>query len=136
MSCGHCVTSVTEEVERVSGVQAVDVDLDTKLVRVAGTGLDPDAEHTKRMHLIVVRRDLTRFQHLHPTQSGDGTWSTPLTLAESEQHAGQEGDLRFRVSRDGRHVTPQPYLGARGRLRRFKALPREGVAEDTSIIGA
>src|SRR3954454_15277388 len=25
-----------------------------------------DVEHTKRMHLIVVRRDLTGFQHLHP----------------------------------------------------------------------
>ena len=27
---------------------------------------DFDVEHTKRMHLIVVRRDLTGFQHLHP----------------------------------------------------------------------
>ena len=27
---------------------------------------DFDVEHTKRMHLIVARRDLTGFQHLHP----------------------------------------------------------------------
>jgi hypothetical protein len=39
-----------------------------------------DLEHTKRMHLIVVRRDLTGFQHLHPVQRADGTWTTPLTL--------------------------------------------------------
>ena len=36
---------------------------------------DFDVEHTKRMHLIVVRRDLTGFQHLHPTQAADGTWT-------------------------------------------------------------
>jgi hypothetical protein len=41
---------------------------------------DFDVEHTKRMHLIVVRRDLTGFQHLHPTLRADGTWTTPLTL--------------------------------------------------------
>jgi hypothetical protein len=43
---------------------------------------DFDTEHAKQMHLIVVRQDLTGFQHLHPTMSPDGTWSTPLTLAE------------------------------------------------------
>ena len=37
-------------------------------------------EHDKRMHLIVVRRDLTGFQHLHPAMSADGTWSTAVTL--------------------------------------------------------
>lgn len=39
-----------------------------------------DVEHTKRMHLIVVRRDLTGFQHLHPTLHPDGTWTAPLVL--------------------------------------------------------
>jgi hypothetical protein len=41
---------------------------------------DFDVEHTKRMHLIVVRRDLTGFQHLHPKQGADGEWSVPLRL--------------------------------------------------------
>src|SRR5215218_9214067 len=39
-----------------------------------------DEEHTKRLHLIVVRRDTTGFQHLHPTMNPDGTWRTPLDL--------------------------------------------------------
>lgn len=39
--------------------------------------------HDKPMHLIVVRRDLTGYQHLHPTMAADGTWSVPLTLAQS-----------------------------------------------------
>ena len=34
------------------------------------------------MHLIVVRRDLTGFQHLHPKMNSDGVWSTPITLSE------------------------------------------------------
>lgn len=33
-----------------------------------------DEAHGQRSHLIVVRRDLTRFQHLHPTLDADGTW--------------------------------------------------------------
>ncbi|MFC5996284.1 hypothetical protein ACFQE5_18945 [Pseudonocardia hispaniensis] len=39
-----------------------------------------DVEHDKRMHLIVVRRDATGFQHVHPEMAADGTWSVPLTL--------------------------------------------------------
>jgi hypothetical protein len=41
---------------------------------------DFDVEHTKRMHLIVVRRDLTGFQHLHPRHGTDGWWSVPVRL--------------------------------------------------------
>lgn len=41
-----------------------------------------DVEHTKRMHFIVVRRDMTDFQHVHPTEGSDGTWRVPLTLHE------------------------------------------------------
>jgi hypothetical protein len=36
--------------------------------------------HDKPMHLIVARRDLTGYQHLHPAMAPDGTWSVPLTL--------------------------------------------------------
>src|SRR4051794_33177698 len=44
---------------------------------------DFDVEHTKRMHLIVARRDLTGFQHLHPRQAADGTWSTRVRLKDA-----------------------------------------------------
>ena len=40
MSCDHCTVAVTGEVTRVGGVSDVDVDLDSKLVRVHGTGVD------------------------------------------------------------------------------------------------
>jgi len=37
--------------------------------------------HDKPLHLIVIRRDLSGYQHLHPTMAPDGTWSITLTLA-------------------------------------------------------
>ncbi|WP_328807616.1 hypothetical protein [Nonomuraea antri] len=37
-------------------------------------------EHDKKLHFIVVSRDLTTFQHLHPELAPDGTWSVKLTL--------------------------------------------------------
>jgi hypothetical protein len=130
---------------------------------------DFDVEHTKRMHLIVARRDLTGFQHLHPEMAADGTWSTPLKLDDAGSYrifadfshdeeattlaadlrvdgaadlqplpaprptavsdggydvrlgsgaarAGQEASLRFTVTKDGRPVATEPYLGADGHL--------------------
>jgi hypothetical protein len=129
---------------------------------------DFDVEHTKRMHFIVVRRDMTGFQHLHPTERPDGTWSVPVTLPDAgsyrvfadfsvdeEPHtladdlpvdgsvrsralpvparsidvdglrvaltegateAGAESELGFTVTRDGRPVAIQDYLGAKGHL--------------------
>ena len=44
---------------------------------------DFDVEHTKRMHLIVARRDLTGFQHLHPEQRADGVWETPVQIPDA-----------------------------------------------------
>ena len=131
-------------------------------------------EHTKRMHLIVVRRDLTGFQHLHPTMSQAGTWTAALTLPQAGAYrvfadfkhdgrnetlasdlnvsgnfdpaplpapaqtattaggyevtidagrpqAGRESALSFAVTRGGRPVTVQPYLGARGHLVALRA---------------
>jgi hypothetical protein len=129
---------------------------------------DFDVEHTKRMHLIVVRRDLTGFQHVHPTLRADGTWTTPLTLPQAGTYrvfadfsannqpttladdlqvdgdvstrelpapakfaltdgfgvrltdgtvrADQESGLTFSVTRNGRPVALQDYLGAKGHL--------------------
>jgi hypothetical protein len=140
--------------------------------RIAGrdgqTVREFDVEHTKRMHFIVVRRDMTGFQHLHPTENRDGTWSVPMTLPEAGSYrvfadfsvgekpytladdltvdgsvrsqplpapvksvgvdglrvslsegatkAGAESELGFTVTRDGRPVAVQDYLGAKGHL--------------------
>jgi len=39
--------------------------------------------HEKELHLVVVRRDLTGYQHLHPTRAANGTWSVPLAVASA-----------------------------------------------------
>lgn len=43
MSCEHCKVAVTGEVGDVAGVATVEVDLQSKLVRVSGTGIDDAA---------------------------------------------------------------------------------------------
>ncbi|MFI7464107.1 hypothetical protein [Nonomuraea sp. NPDC049646] len=40
-------------------------------------------EHDKKLHFIVVSRDLTTFLHLHPEMTPDGIWSVGLTLPEA-----------------------------------------------------
>jgi hypothetical protein len=48
------------------------------------TGYTPT--HERDLHLIVVRRDLSGFQHLHPVRTDGGLWSVPITVAEAGQY--------------------------------------------------
>jgi copper chaperone CopZ len=43
MTCGHCRTTVMQEVLQVPGVRAVDVDLESKQLTVAGETFDDAA---------------------------------------------------------------------------------------------
>jgi len=43
MTCGHCKQAVVEEVLQVSGVRAVDVDIDSGRLTVAGEGFEDSA---------------------------------------------------------------------------------------------
>ena len=43
VSCAHCQAAITDEVTALPGVEAVDVDLETKIVSVSGDPLDEDA---------------------------------------------------------------------------------------------
>ena len=61
---------------------------------------DFDVEHEKRMHLILARRDLSGFQHLHPEQGDDGAWSTDVRLDEAGSYR-----LFADFSRDGEAQT-------------------------------
>jgi hypothetical protein len=53
--------------------------------RITGPGGAPITSyavvHEKLLHLIVIRRDLSGYQHLHPSMTADGTWGIDLTLA-------------------------------------------------------
>jgi copper chaperone len=43
MTCSHCLAAVTDEVTKVAGVSAVNVDLETKRVQVHGSDVEPAA---------------------------------------------------------------------------------------------
>ena len=82
---------------------------------------DFDVEHTKRMHVIVVRRDLAGFQHLHPTQQQNGSWAVAvrLPLAGSYRlfadfsHEGQPATLASDLRVDGQaDLQPLPSAAA------------------------
>lgn len=42
-----------------------------------------DESHEKLLHLIVVRNDLSAFQHLHPVLDDRGTWRTPVDFSRA-----------------------------------------------------
>jgi hypothetical protein len=69
-----------------------------------------DVGHTQRMHVIVARRDLTGFQHLHPSQRADGTWEAPVTLRDAGSYR-----LFADFSRDGEPQTLATDLRVDGR---------------------
>lgn len=41
---------------------------------------DYQVQHDKKLHFIVVSRDLGSFQHVHPVEAGGGVWSVKLTF--------------------------------------------------------
>jgi hypothetical protein len=55
--------------------------------RITGPDGNPvtrfDAKHDKRMHLILVRRDTSGYQHLHPEMTADGTWHVPMRVTDA-----------------------------------------------------
>ncbi|MFD6273860.1 hypothetical protein [Nocardia asteroides] len=42
-----------------------------------------DLIHDRELHLIVARRELTGFWHVHPVREADGTWAIQLELPEA-----------------------------------------------------
>ena len=92
---------------------------------------DFDVEHERRMHLIVVRRDLTGYQHLHPTLGADGRWRVSLRLPEARRlprlrrlqhrraaHDPRHGPLRRRRLPPGARSPPPSAVDTTGRLPR------------------
>ncbi|BCJ40859.1 hypothetical protein GCM10010168_48420 [Actinoplanes ianthinogenes] len=58
----------------------------TLVFRIVGPDSKPVTQFTGDLHLVVVRRDLTGFQHPRPTMAADGTWSASLTPGPPGQY--------------------------------------------------
>ncbi|MFL6124572.1 hypothetical protein [Actinophytocola sp.] len=56
--------------------------------------------HDRLMHLIVARRDLSGFQHVHPAMAADGTWHVPLTFPNAGDYR-VFADYRVRDADEG-----------------------------------
>ncbi len=74
---------LTLQLSRTTAPRGKQFDLNFRISDRRGTVRGFDLEHTKRMHVIVVRRDMAGFQHLHPTQRADGSWSVPVKLDDA-----------------------------------------------------
>ncbi|WP_067450963.1 hypothetical protein [Actinomadura macra] len=88
------------------------------------TGFTP--LHGKRLHLIIARRDLSGFQHLHPAEVGGGVWAVAVVLPKA-------GTYRFFTDVQPEGAKQQLTLGAdifAGGDDRFTPLPKpEQVAK-------
>lgn len=84
--------------------------------------------HTKEMHLIVVRRDLEHFQHLHPKRDAEGVWRTSLSVpaggtywfyADFADGTAKSRTIRFtkKMPGPGTDGDVQPHLADRTRDR-------------------
>ncbi|WP_003896420.1 hypothetical protein [Mycolicibacterium smegmatis] len=63
------------------------VPLRFRIVDASGAAVtEYDENHEKDLHLIVVRDDLTGYQHLHPALDATGTWSVPLDVPTGGKH--------------------------------------------------
>jgi hypothetical protein len=68
--------------EQTAFTAAVADTLRFRVVGPGGTAVTSFATvQEKQLHLVVVRRDLGGYQHLHPNLGPDGVWSTPLLLS-------------------------------------------------------
>ncbi|GAB3157765.1 hypothetical protein GCM10027290_59520 [Micromonospora sonneratiae] len=107
--------------------------------QVRGTDRAPvtnfTVQHEKPMHLIVVRRDLSGFQHLHPTMAPDGTWSIPLTLPEAGVWRAYADFAASDSAGRQTAVTLGVDLVASGdyRPRPLPAVAREATADDFTV---
>ncbi|MQA25576.1 MAG: hypothetical protein GEU94_08895 [Micromonosporaceae bacterium] len=95
---------------------------------ILGAGGEPVTEyvptHEKLLHLVVVRRDLTGFWHVHPTLGPDGVWSVPLTLPDA---GGYRAFADFQPKGAAEPLTLGADLAAPGRF-----APRELPAAATT----
>ena len=98
------------ELSQIELPRATEAKLGFRILDEEGTAVtDFEVEHAREMHLILARRDLTGFQHLHPKMNGEGTWSTPVTLREPGSyrvfadfnHGGESLTLATDIAVDG-----------------------------------
>jgi hypothetical protein len=80
---GHHATAYALAPEAALLAAEVPTEYRFRILQSDGRPVSSFAEvHDKQVHLIVVRRDLTGYWHLHPTTDADGAWTVLLPALE------------------------------------------------------
>jgi hypothetical protein len=80
-SHGHIAYTLAPEAARLTAEGETEYRF--RILQPGGTPVISFAEvHEKQVHLIVVRRDLTGYWHLHPIADSDGLWTVLLPALE------------------------------------------------------
>lgn len=80
-----------------------------------------DVQHDKKMHLIIVSKDLSHFDHIHPEFNSDGSYTIKVLPNGTDYTSGQfAGETRF--DKGGDYVLFADYLptGATHQLERIE----------------
>jgi hypothetical protein len=74
----------TLDIANATEIAGTEVPLRFRIVDATGAPLTRYVEnHDKQLHLIVVRRDMAGFQHVHPTLDDTGTWAVPVDFTSA-----------------------------------------------------
>lgn len=65
-------------------------------------------DQTKKLHLYLIRTDLTQFQHVHPTLAADGTWSVRTTFDQPGTYRVVADFVTAEGGTDATHVLGAP----------------------------
>lgn len=68
-----------------------------------------DLVHEKKMHLIIVSKDLSYFDHVHPEYNTDGSYQV-TALAGGKEYSKGEGNNETRFPFGGEYITFQDYM--------------------------
>ena len=109
----------------------------TPLIKGTEERIALDLQHDKKIHLIVVSKDLSYFDHVHPEQQPDGSYRIRVLAKETAYSKGKFHD-ETKFAQGGDYVLFADYLptGAKHQLERIElkvpgeALPAEKYTTD------
>ena len=98
----------------------------------ASAAVPLDLHHEKKIHLIVVSKDLSYFEHIHPVYNADGSYQIKV-LGNADKYTDGRGHNETKFEKGGDYVLFADYMptGAPGQLERI-SLTVAGTASKTA----
>ena len=104
----------------LEGGKAATLSFKPEIMGVAATPVPLDLHHDKKIHLIVVSKDLAYFEHIHPDYQADGSYQIKV-LDKAAKFTDGRGHNETKFEQGGDYVLFADYLptGAAGQLERI-----------------